>query len=561
MLLAVAAVAVLSPALWAQDFDQRAPAPPPRARSAPVLTKPPAIKKDATPVYPPAALAAGLSADVPLFLDLDAAGLVTAAEVTRPAGNGFDEAAVSAARQMEFTPAEIDGKPAAIRIEYVLHFRPRVHEAADGGVPSSADAGAPSDGGADQREQAATDHEDGTDAGAPPALAPPPVAAPIVILRGRAREKGTREPLAGAAVLLIERAAGEGADRPARQVATTDAEGAFELLLPAGTSPAGGLRLIVTEPAHDPCLRDLSAAQVGAAASAPLTWSCFARPNDRVYQTRVRAARAANDVTRHSLSVPELTTVPGTFGDPLRVLQNLPGVSRAPYGLGLLIVRGAPPTDTGVFVGGQQIPQLYHFLVGPSVIAPHLIDRVDFFPGGFGVRYGRASGGAVDVQLKEGPATGFHGGADLSVLDVSAFAEGPLHGGRSPGADGTSASTTTATVAVRRSTIDALLPLVVPRQQGSTFVTTVPVYWDYQARIVHEMGGTRGRIGVMAFGSDDTLKLVAQDPQAGDFSLNTHNGFHRVIAYWAGSIAGWTGRLSPAYGNGEDSFSLGSTSG
>ena len=280
-----------------------------------------------------------------------------------------------------------------------------------------------------------------------------------------------------------------------------------------------------------------------------------------MYQTRVRAARAANDVTRHSLSVPELTTVPGTFGDPLRVLQNLPGVSRAPYGLGLLIVRGAPPTDTGVFVGGQQIPQLYHFLVGPSVIAPHLIERVDFFPGGFGVRYGRASGGAVDVQLKEGPATGFHGGADLSVLDVSAFAEGPLHGGRSPGTDGAPTSTTTATVAVRRSTIDALLPLVVPRQQGSTFVTTVPVYWDYQARVVHDFGGTRGRIGLMAFGSDDTLKLVSQDPQAGDFSLNTHNGFHRVIAYWAGSIAGWTGRLSPAYGNGEDSFSIGSTSG
>src|SRR6185503_18182433 len=93
---------------------------------------------DATPVYPPAALAAGLSADVPLLLDLDAGGLVTAAEVTRPAGNGFDEAA--AAREMEFTPAEIDGKPAAIRIEYVLHFRPRLERPGDAGAPASGDA-------------------------------------------------------------------------------------------------------------------------------------------------------------------------------------------------------------------------------------------------------------------------------------------------------------------------------------------------------------------------------------------------------------------------------------
>jgi TonB family protein len=547
--LALSFVSRASP-VRAQDFEQatppNVPAPAPRA---PQLTKAPAIKKNAAPVYPPQALAAGLSADVPLMLDLDAAGVVTAARVTQPAGNGFDEAATAAALAMEFTPAEIDGKPAAIRIEYVLHFRPHV-EAADGGVPTQPDGGGGTTAGGAAEAGA-------TDSGA---AEPAPPVPPTVILRGRVRQKGTREAVAGAAVMVIDvGAAPGGGDSPARQVATTDDTGAYELALPEAAQAQRAVRVVVTGAGIDPCLRDLSAEEIRAAALTPIAWSCYARAVDQVYQTRVRAVRPANDVTRHSLSAPELTTVPGTFGDPLRVLQNLPGVSRAPYGLGLLIVRGAPPTDTGVFVGGQSVPRLYHFLIGPAVIAPHLIERIDFYPGGFGVRHGRSSGGAVDVSLKEGSATGFHGGADLSVLDASAFAEGPLYRGR--GREGDPALTS-ATVALRRSTIDAILPLVVPRQQGSTFVTTVPVYWDYQARLVHDFGDARrGRMGVMAFGAIDSLKVVTQDAQAGNFDLNSRSSFHRVVAFWTGRLGDWTARLSPAYGNGEDAFTLGGTSG
>src|SRR6185295_5749874 len=190
---------------------------------------------------------------------------------------------------------------------------------------------------------------------------------------------------------------------------------------------------VATGSGHEPCVRELTAAEIAAAATSPGDWTCFARRSGMVYETHVKGERSASDVTRRTLSPVELTTVPGTFGDPPRVIQNLPGVARPPYGLGLLVVRGAPPTDTGVYVAGQAIPQLYHFLIGPSVLAPHLIERIDFYPGGFGVRYGRVTGGAVDIVLKEGPSERVHGGADVSILDVSAYADGPLHRG-APGA-------------------------------------------------------------------------------------------------------------------------------
>src|SRR4051812_28597955 len=112
--------------LRAQDFDQPAAAQRPPAPEAPAaapkLTKAPAVKKSGEAKYPPDALEERPGADVTVLIDIDAEGHVTNVQVTKPAGHGFDEAAAAAASEMEFTPAEIDGKPGKIRIEYVLHF-------------------------------------------------------------------------------------------------------------------------------------------------------------------------------------------------------------------------------------------------------------------------------------------------------------------------------------------------------------------------------------------------------------------------------------------------------
>ena len=93
------------------------------------------------------------------------------------------------------------------------------------------------------------------------------------------------------------------------------------------------------------------------------------RATPACYETRVHGRAEHPEETKQTLTRAELTTVPGTANDPLRVIQNLPGVARAPFGLGLLIVRGASPAETGVFIGGEPMPLLYHFLAGPSVFS------------------------------------------------------------------------------------------------------------------------------------------------------------------------------------------------
>jgi vitamin B12 transporter len=73
--------------------------------------------------YPPEALARRLEARVVLALVIDAQGAVTEANVTEPAGYGFDEAALDAVRRFRFVPAKRAGQPMASRILYAYEFR------------------------------------------------------------------------------------------------------------------------------------------------------------------------------------------------------------------------------------------------------------------------------------------------------------------------------------------------------------------------------------------------------------------------------------------------------
>src|SRR5690606_11275830 len=86
------------------------------------------------------------------------------------------------------------------------------------------------------------------------------------------------------------------------------------------------------------------------------------------YETVVEGEREILEVTRRTLQRRQLTTVPGTFGDPIRVVQNLPGLARSPFVTGFLLIRGSNPDDSGVFIDGHRVPLLFHFLGGPSIL-------------------------------------------------------------------------------------------------------------------------------------------------------------------------------------------------
>jgi hypothetical protein len=260
------------------------------------------------------------------------------------------------------------------------------------------------------------------------------------------------------------------------------------------------------------------------------------------YETTVVGERNEKDVSHHTLERAELSTVPGTFGDPLRVLQSMPGVARPPGFSGALLVRGAQPQDSQVLVDGVPIPLLYHFGSGPSVLAPSYIDQIDFYPGAYGARYGRAIAGIVDVTTGGPPPSAIHGQANVDLLNAGFYAESPL---------GHDAKYGALSLAARHSLIDFVLPAAesfFASRSGNPAIAVVPSYWDYQAR--YTLGLGRLKLEVSAFGSNDQLNIAeAGTTHTQPFSLTNQQGFHRLRVKVSGvTESGWLLSLAPTAG-------------
>lgn len=460
----------------------------------PVLTRPPELVLFVEAHYPPEAMQEGRVGSVKLQITIAADGTVAEARVVEPAGHGFDEAALEAVKQFTFTPAEVDHAPAAIAVEYVYHFTLAEPDAGTG------------------------------DAALPPA----PFAE--ATLRGEVVARGSRYKVGAASVRC-----GDAADAPE---AVSDEEGRFELKIPSGDcavrATANGYEPFSTSEVLEPGeVREVV---------------YYLMPRAIGYQTVVRAAREKKEVVRRTLQRAEMQRIPGTFGDPVRVIQNLPGVARAPAISGALIVRGASPDQTLTLMDGVEIPILYHLGGGPSVINAEFLDRIDFYPGGFGARFGRAVGGMVDVATRKGASDTWHGSAKVDLLDSGFFVEAPVVPGVSVSA------------AARRSYIDVLLPLIQPNNS----IFAIPRYWDYQVRVDWgsgrklQPGEPQSSFYLMAFGSDDVLRVVATGGFLNrDIDLNVRTTFHRVKGDWTYRNGPFTSVFSPFAGFDLGEFSLG----
>jgi TonB family protein len=108
---------VLAHAAYGQDAAPAATAAPHAAALAP-----PKLVTFVDAIYPAGAKAARLRANVDLELTIDATGTVAEARVVTPVGNGFDEAALEAARRFVFLPAMRGDKAISARITYRYVF-------------------------------------------------------------------------------------------------------------------------------------------------------------------------------------------------------------------------------------------------------------------------------------------------------------------------------------------------------------------------------------------------------------------------------------------------------
>ncbi len=451
--------------------------------AAPPALVPPRLIDFVEADYPAAAEEAGLEASVELELTIGIDGRVTDARVVAPAGNGFDEAALAAAQRFGFAPATRGGTAIASRIRYRYVFELRVE------TP-------------------------------PPDLETPPDVDPVPEpprpgrLEGRVLTQEDDQPIDEAEIVIT---APDDASFARRAV--TGADGRFVFAdLPAGDF---SVRVLADQYGDRTQLEEVRPGEV-----TDVIYR-LSSTEDEEDDTQAFGATATIDpppreVTRRTIQREELTRIPGTRGDALRAVELLPGVARPPFGSGQIIVRGSAPGDSQVFLEGIPVPLLYHFGGLTSFFNSRLLERIDFFPGNFSVRYGRKMGGILEVSTRDPLGIyqdrGVHGVAEFGVIDASLLAEFPL----GPNAAGAAA--------VRRSTID----FVFNNLPDDTFtVQTAPVYYDYQG-LVTWRPSPRDRVRFMMYGSSDRFDLIlpeslGDDPEVvGGVDLTTRFHFGQL---------------------------------
>src|SRR4051812_7397532 len=425
----------------------------------PQITKPPKLVTFVPAVYPKEKHDAHVTGSVLLSIEIGDDGKVGEVEVVKGAAPDFDAAAVAAGQQFIFEPAEIDHQPAPVKITYRYDF---------------------------------TIVEQIVKAG------------PQINFDGVVLERLSKKPLARVSVKITDL---DGA------AAVTDADGQFAFTdVPVGTHKI--------QLAHPKLITVVTEETIAVGKRRTVKYLVEEKDDeDEGISIVVRAPRIKKEAVETRIRTEEARRVPGTQGDTLKVVQNLPGVARSSFGSGELIIWGAAPNETKVNVDGVEIPALYHVGGFRSTINSDLVRSINLSPGSYGADYGRGLGGLVRIDLGPLPREGTHGYVAADNLDASALLSTAL------------TPRLRLAVAGRISYLDRLLPLVTSADVGD-FVP-IPRYDDYQARATLSLRPDE-ELALTFLASDDHLRrAIPSDDPSQVRSRNIDSSWKRDILRYA----------------------------
>ena len=443
--------------------------------------------------YPADLIKRGVAGTVELELLVSETGSVDSVTVVGGIDPRLDSSAAAAARRFIFTPAVAEGEPVAVLLQYEYHFT------LDDAIDSIA---------------------------------------PVVNFSGRCLEKGTKKPVTDAVVAIrcldstsdssltvpftvwmktIGSFPGQQIDE-GRIITTSDSAGDFRFF----SLPSCSIEVTVIVPGYSE-FKTIEQITPGEALSVLYYVERFSYSE---YEIVVYGKAAEKEVSRRQLSIGEIKKIPGLGGDAVKVIQTMPGVARASLGSGEIIVRGAPSWDSRYFVDGMEIPVLYHFGNIKSTYNSDALSAIDFYPGGFGTRYGGAVAGVIEITGRKGTPERLKASAEISSLDGSVFIEGPLR------------DSVTFLVSARRSFIGEIIRPIFKLMEDQIPFSLYPFYWDYLCRTDVATRKT-GRFFLTLFGSRDSVSVIFPEMRLGSDELSeqtdrlgTGTVFHMGILGW-----------------------------
>lgn len=481
------------------------------ADNLPSLQQEPQLIRSVNVRYPSSITRLGITGTVVLNLLLNERGMVDSVSVVSGLHPVLDSQIVNAVFQFKFTPAMVSGKPVPVIINY--HYKITT----------------------DDLLKACNIQE-------------------YINFGGRVLERGTRRPVPDVEVIVSfsDSLADSSIPLPLslylQQIGQfsgqhyhnnsiftfTDSSGRFIFK----SLPKGPFHLKIMGPGYEPCSSSLLVAHKEAVNQVfRVNKSSYAENEIVVY-----GKEKSNEISKRSLSSAQINSIAGLNGDALKVVQVFPGVARPLFGSGSIGVRGAPSWDSRFFLDGIPVPQLYHFGGIKSVYNSEALYSVDLFPGGFGVSYGNSIAGVIALNSRNAERERVKGYADINLMDVSLFVEGPVN------------SRTGILASVRRSYLGNLLGLAVDKLSSIDIpVMIAPYYYDYLVRADVDLTPFQ-KLFFTLFGSRDALELIVSSANVGSTEVDAMvdrvsntDAFNMVmVAHESAIREGWENSLRTA---------------
>lgn len=142
------------------------------------------------------------------------------------------------------------------------------------------------------------------------------------------------------------------------------------------------------------------------------------------FETTVVGKVDQRDPAKKTLQQKEFLQVPGAGGDPVRAIENLPGVGQS-FAANVAI-QGSPPEDTKYLIEGHEIPFMFHFFGLNTVAVPETVKSVDFLAAGYGVEFGRAASGVVNLNLRRPRTDRMRGMGFVDFTASGGYLEGKI---------------------------------------------------------------------------------------------------------------------------------------
>jgi hypothetical protein len=316
-----------------------------------------------------------------------------------------------------------------------------------------------------------------------------------LIIRGKVLEKGTGKPLEGLVVYLVGHET---------ESTTSGQDGSYNLTV----NDSGNYSVSATGTGYG----KPNPVEIAVGPQMKTTdVTLYLEPVYSMMEVVIQEDRNKDKTAKTVITGKELVSVPGSFGDPLRGMQALPGVTTSSDEGSNPAIRGSGPNDNAYYVDFLPVGYLFHMGGMQSVFNADLVDNFNIYSSAFGPEFANVTGGVIDVQLRKPRTDRLGGKFNVSMLESDLLLEGPLSTDQS------------FYIAARRSYIDLFMS---DFQEDGVEFRQFPRFYDYQGKYIWNISPDH-TLNLQASGAKDEMVLnltneseaVIHDPiLAGNFS-------------------------------------------